>query len=315
MIVQFLVALAAGCASALMFVSVVSGALISLVLFYLAPLPLMVAALGWGSTTALVGSAVTCAGIGLIFGIPYMTAFALTVALPGWWLGRLAMLARTADQDAIPSLHWYPAGRLVLWSATFAALTTIAALLSLGSDAATINEVLRHGLTRIFGAAEGAEPAETDNLVAVLATIAPAAATMVTMAALTLNLWLAAWIAQTSGRLTRPWPTLSLMEFPPLTLSFLATALVLCFAGGLPALFAQIVATALIVAYALVGFAVLHTLTQSVALRGLWLAGSYAIVIVFGWPLIAVALVGVADAVFGFRRRKQSQFRPPPLSS
>jgi len=49
MIAILLVAIAAGCASALMFASIISGALVSLLLFYLAPLPLMVSALGWGS--------------------------------------------------------------------------------------------------------------------------------------------------------------------------------------------------------------------------------------------------------------------------
>ena len=48
MIAILLIALAAGCASALMFASIISGALISVLLFYLAPLPLMVAALGMG---------------------------------------------------------------------------------------------------------------------------------------------------------------------------------------------------------------------------------------------------------------------------
>ncbi len=48
MIAIVLIAIAAGSASALMFASIISGALISLLLFYLAPLPLMVAALGWG---------------------------------------------------------------------------------------------------------------------------------------------------------------------------------------------------------------------------------------------------------------------------
>ena len=56
MIATLLIAIAAGLASALMFASVISGALISLLLFYLAPLPLMVAALGWGPF---------CAGVGL----------------------------------------------------------------------------------------------------------------------------------------------------------------------------------------------------------------------------------------------------------
>ncbi|WP_264822632.1 hypothetical protein, partial [Klebsiella pneumoniae] len=90
-------------------VSVVSGAPISLVLFYLAPLPLMVGALGWGSATALAGGAITCAAIGLIFGLPYMTVFVVTVALPAWWLCRLAMLARPVSEGAGDAgLQWYP---------------------------------------------------------------------------------------------------------------------------------------------------------------------------------------------------------------
>jgi hypothetical protein len=315
MIVPFLIALAAGCAAALMFVSVVSGALMSLVLFYLAPLPLMVAALGWGSATALVGGLASCLGIGLIFGPTYMIVFAVTVALPAWWLGRLAMLARPdAATAAPPSLHWYPAGRLVLWIAAFAALTTTAALLSLGSTANDITDVLKRGLARVFGA-DGAAAPDTDNLVTVLVMIAPAAATMVTMAALTLNFWLAARITQTSGRLMRPRPALNMIAFPQLTLAVLAIAALLCLSGGLLALFAQIVTTALIVAYAFAGFAVLHTLTQTRSMRGLWLAGSYALVVVFGWPLVAIALLGIADAIFGFRNRKQPAFRPPTLSS
>ena len=58
MIAIILIALAAGCASALMFASIISGALISLLLFYLAPLPLMVAALGMGTARATIGGIV-----------------------------------------------------------------------------------------------------------------------------------------------------------------------------------------------------------------------------------------------------------------
>jgi len=61
MIAIVLIGLAAGCASALMFASIISGALISLLLFYLAPLPLMVAALGWGPLGATVGGIVAVA--------------------------------------------------------------------------------------------------------------------------------------------------------------------------------------------------------------------------------------------------------------
>lgn len=316
MIMQLVIAIAAGCASALMFMSVVSGALLSLVLFYMAPLPLLMAALGWGSATALVGGLVTSAAIGIILGLPHMTVFALTVALPAWWLGRLAMLARpVASAGAQPLLQWYPPGRLLLWIAAFASLTTIAALLSLGADASTVTATLKRGLARIFSAAGEADASDNDTVIAVLVAIAPAAATMVMMAALTFNLWLAAKIVQTSGRLHRPWPALNQLEFPVLTLAALACAIVICFGGGMPALAGQIVSTSLVMAYAAVGFAVLHALTQAMSTRSFWLAGIYAVVVVFGWPLLGVALVGIADAIFGFRRRKQSAARPPTLST
>ena len=94
MIAIVLIALAAGCASALMFASIISGALISLLLFYLAPLPLMVAALGWGPLSATIGGIAAAIGLGAIFGLPYCIAFVVTVALPAWWLGHLALLGR-----------------------------------------------------------------------------------------------------------------------------------------------------------------------------------------------------------------------------
>src|SRR4029079_16938889 len=89
-----LIALIAGIASALMFASIVSGALISLVLFYLAPLPLMVAALGWGPLSAASGGIAASIGLGAIFGIPLCIAFAVAIALPAWWLGHLVLLGR-----------------------------------------------------------------------------------------------------------------------------------------------------------------------------------------------------------------------------
>src|SRR3954466_12341853 len=94
MIAIVLIAIAAGCASALMFASIISGALISLLLFYLAPLPLMVAALGWGPLAATIGGIAAASGLGLIFGLPYCIAFVVMVALPAWWLGHLALLGR-----------------------------------------------------------------------------------------------------------------------------------------------------------------------------------------------------------------------------
>jgi hypothetical protein len=321
MMTTILIALAAGCASALMFASIISGALISLVLFYLAPLPLMVAGLGWGPLSATIGGISAAIGLGAIFGLPYCIAFVLTVALPAWWLGHLALLGRPVPAGALagngaapaaPAMEWYPVGRILLWTAGFAALTTMAALFTLGSDAATITTALRRGLLRIIGVRDPAPATgDTEQIVDALVTIAPAAAAVVAMMTLTLNLWLAAKITATSGRLHRPWPDLKSAALPAMTLAALSLALALCFTGGLFAMLGQIASAALLMAYALIGFAVLHTLTLAMKSRALWLSGAYAVVLVFGWPVLAMVGLGLADAVFGFRQRYLQRRTPP----
>jgi len=321
MIAVLLIALAAGCASALMFASIISGALISLLLFYLAPLPLMVAALGWGPLGATIGGIAAAIGLGAIFGLPYCIAFALTVALPAWWLGHLALLGRPVTSGAssgngaapvAPVLEWYPVGRILLWIAGFAGLTTIAALLTLGTEAAAITGALRQFLLLLIGPRDAASAGETDKWVDAIVTVVPAAAVISAMISLTINLWLAARITATSGRLHRPWPDLKSAALPPVTLAALSLALAFCFAGGFPAILAVIVTAALMMAYAIVGFAVLHILTLSVKSRAFWLSCAYSIVVVFVWPVLAIVVLGIADAVFGFRQR-YLQGRPPPL--
>ncbi len=209
-------------------------------------------------------------------------------------------------------MEWYPVGRILLWIAGFAALTTMAALLTLGTDAAAITGTMRRGLLRIIGPRDAASAGEIEQWVDALVAIAPAAAAIVAMMTLTLNLWLAARITATSGRLHRPWPDLKSADLPPLTLAALCVAIAFCFTGGLLAILAQIVAAALMMAYAFTGFAVLHTLTLALKSRALWLGGTYAIMAVFGWPVLAMTALGLADAIFGIRQR-YLRSRPPPL--
>lgn len=315
-----LIAIAAGLASALMFASIVSGALISIVLFYLAPMPLMVAALGWGSATALIGGIVAALGLGTIFGFPYMAAFALTIALPAWWLGYLTLLARPVSNDPqlanlAPVLDWYPTGRILAWTAAFATLTTISALLTLGSDAETINAAMRRGLLRIIGRGAVTPSGESERVVDALVAVAPGAATIIAMMTLTLNLWLAAKITTTSGRLNRPWPDLRTTTLPKMVLGALLVAVLLCFTGGLVAMAAQIVTAALLMAYAITGFAVLHTVTQAFSGRAFVLGAAYAGTLFIGWPLIGMIGLGLADAVLGIRQAYWNRRGPPPLPS
>lgn len=324
---NIVIAVAAGCAAGLMFASIVSGALISLLLLYLAPLPLLVAAIGWGPVSAVVGAAIAGVGLGVPFGFSYALAFLVSSGIPAVWLGYLALLAKPADETAAAgmngaspvaadALEWYPPGRLLLWVGTLACLIVLSALLMLGTDYEAIMTEMRNGLTRVLSARGGPPPAaDVDRLVEVFAQVAPAAATLMTMVTLTLNLWLAGRIVLKSQRLRRPWPDLSGIELPQAAIIALAAALVLSFFGGLLGMVSQIASAALLMAYLLVGFAVLHVITGSLNGRIGWLIAAYGLVIVLSWPAVLVIMLGLLDGVIGLRRRFINRTRPPPLST
>jgi hypothetical protein len=324
MIASLLIAFAAGAASALMFASIVSGAFISLLLFYLSPLPLMVAGLGWGPVTAAIGGIAAGTALGFLFGMPYLAAFVITVALPAWWLGHLALLGRPVDTTAstangatAPVIEWYPVGRLLLWIAAFASITTMATLLTLGTDSETLlramKEILKSILTLMNGSRGQPIVKDLDKASEALANIAPAVAAILAIFTLTLNTWLAGRITVTSGRLKRPWPNLQAAALPPMVLVALCVAIALSFVGGLLGIFAQIVSSALLMAYALTGLAAIHTLTTGMKVRSLVLSLTYASVLFIGWPILILVGIGLADAFFGFRQRFLAR-RPPPAT-
>ena len=90
----FLIGIGAGAATALLFASVASGSLFSVLLFYLAPLPILIAALGWSHWAALIAAVFASVGLAAVFGPFFFVAFLIGIGLPAWWLGYLALLAR-----------------------------------------------------------------------------------------------------------------------------------------------------------------------------------------------------------------------------
>jgi hypothetical protein len=323
MIAMVLIAIAAGAASALMFASIISGALISLLLVYLAPLPLMVAALGWGPLVSTIGGIGAASALGLLFGLGYGVSYAITVAVPAWWLGHLVLLGRAgthagsagngAAPPPAPMLEWYPMGRILVWIACIAVAMTAVALLSYGSDAASIEAAMKRGLLRFLDLNGIATNSNTERGIEGLIVIAPGVAAVGAMFNPLINLWLAGKITATSGRLNRPWPDLRSTALPPMTLVALCVAVALCFTGGLLAMFAQAAAAALLSTYSLMGFAVLHIVTLRLKSRAMLLGLIYVITLLFIWPmLILMAAIGLVDALLGLRERFM-RTHPPPL--
>lgn len=318
MMVFGLIALIAGAASALMFASIVSGALISLVLVYLAPLPLMLAAIAWGPLCGALSGLVATLVIAGALSPPLALGYGLAFALPAWWLGHLAMLGRSlasgaGSDPASLQVEWYPLGRILLWIAALATLLTAGSLYSLGSDASAISDAMRRGFAKILSLVSETTVTENDPRVGLMVAVIPVLVAASQMATLTLNLWLAAKVAAVSGRLDRPWPDLSGTSLPPMTLVALCVALAFSFFSGMTGILAVVVTTVLMMAYALVGLAVLHTITRDLANRGFWLATAYAILLMFSVSLVLLTALGLADAVFGFRERFLRNRQPPPL--
>jgi hypothetical protein len=297
-----LVGLGAGAAAALLFASVVSGSIYAIFLFYLAPLPILIAALGWSHVAGLIAAASATAVIAALSGVFFIAV--PVIAFGAWWLGYLTLLARPSANGGGTSLEWYPVGRLVLWGAVIGTLIVAAAVPHFGADLASLQAALRKTYERLLP-----EKSVIDLLVVA---VPPAAAVFSTITNL-VNLWLAGRIVKISGRLTRPWPDVATLTLPAAASGLLAAALAGSFLPDLVGLLSGALAASLLMAFAILGFAVLHAITRGLSSRSVVLAGTYAATFVFGWPVLLMSILGLADTVLDIRGRVAGKRGPPTL--
>ena len=118
-----------------------------------------------------------------------------------------------------------------------------------------------------------------------------------------------------SGRLKRPWPQIAQMSFPPFAATVLAIAVAGTFLPDLIGLVGGVFTASLLLAYALLGFAVVHVVTRGVAGRGFMLTGLYFIVVLFGWPIVVMSLLGLIETMLALRARVARAARRPPPGS
>lgn len=297
-----LVGLGAGAAAALLFASVVSGSIAAIFLFYLAPLPILIAALGWSHVAGLIAAASATAVVVALSGIFFIAV--PVIAFGAWWLGYLALLARAATNGGGGALEWYPVGRLVLWAAVIGTLIVAAAVPNFGTDQQSLQAALRKTYERIL---------HDQSLIDVLVVAVPPAAAVFSTITNVFNLWLAARVVKISGRLKRPWPDLAAWTLPTSTPVFLAAAIAGSFLPDLLGVLAGAFAASLLMAFAMLGFAVLHAITRGMSTRALVLAAVYAAAAVLGWPILAMSILGLAEAAFNIRGRVARRRGPPSL--
>lgn len=297
-----LVALGGGAVSALLYVSVLFAGVGALILGYLAPLPLFLVGLWFGSAaTAIAGALGAVLVASATGGFMGPLGYVLTGAVPAAFVARQALLARQTDKGEV---EWYPPGLLLLGLTGFGiAAFFVAVLLALGEPGGLEGMVRRtlQGMARQLGG-PGSEAPPPDAF-----WLAPAMPGLVVVSWLVMtivNAALAQGLLMRFHRNRRPPMRLAELELPGwVVLAFagvVTAALVLPEGMDFLALNAALV---LSLPFGLAGLSVVHAFANRQSARVALLVGFYLFLFLFGWPIILMVGLGVIEQWIGLRRR------------
>ena len=299
-----LIGIGAGLAAALLFASPMSGTALSFPLFALTGLPIAIAGLGW---TPIAGAIAVLFGGAAIFALlspDALGVFLLLFGLPIIWLARLAGLSRQSGDQT----EWFPLGRVLVHAAGAVAIGLTAVGFLIGFNA----EVMAVGMTDAlldwiasspeFGPAPSRE--ELEPFVRFNVAVLPYTLAAIALVVVVFDLWLAGIVTRASGRLARPRERMWTAALPVGAAIAFVVAL---FASFLPVPFAEVaavVAGAFGCALALIGLAVLHAMTVGNNARTVLLTITYFLVVLFGFPILVFAALGLGETLLHLRARR-----------
>jgi hypothetical protein len=300
------VGIGAGLAAALLFLAPASGTVLAFPLFALSGLPIAIAGLGWGVFGGVVAAAVGTLGVLALTHWAGAALFALIFGAPLAFLARLANLSRPLGSDG--GREWYPLGRLLL----AAAVAVTGGLWIIGGIVGFDPQALVHEMTTalsqwIAGANPAGEPptaAEIEPFARLNVALLPFISAVIALVVIVTDLWLAALVTRTSGRLQRPRDPLWMVALPNQAAGVLAVTVALAFFPGTIGHAAAVAAGAVAAAMALVGLAVLHALTAGMAGRAAILVITYVLVFLSGFPIVLFAALGVGEGFLHLRERR-----------
>ena len=298
-------AIAVGCgvAAACLYLAVVLGSSGAIILVYMTQLPLFLAGLWLGvGAAALAGFTATLL---LLASTDFVAAaiFAALNAGPVVLLVRQALLARRREDSKVV---WYPPGLLAAWLTALAIGGIGAAVVLLGGPEglqATLQELVGHALDRLTGQSVP----QRDQVAASLAMVIPGIVAASWMVMAVINGALAQGVLARFGLNWRPSPDLATLGLPvwlPIALGLAVAGIAI---GGTARFVGLNMAIALSVPFCLAGLAVLHAAARRLSHPAMALVVFYVMAGLFGWPLAAVAVLGLLESWLGLRRRLAPQ--------
>lgn len=293
------IAVACGGVAGMLYLAVMLGTPSGLIFVYMTQLPLFIAGLWLGTGAAalagLSGALVLLAASDILGAAVFAGLNAAPVAL----LVRQALLAR---QHADGTMVWYPLGSLTAWLTGFALAGIAAAILFLGGPdglQTTLKDVVGEVLDRL---ARRPLP-NREEAAGLVAMVIPGIVAASWMMMLVANAALAQGLLVRFRRNWRPSPDLAGLGLPlwvPIALGVAAAAIVV---GGSLRFIGINMMIALSVPFCLAGLAVLHAAARRLTHPVMALISFYAVAALFGWPFVAVAVLGLLESWLGLRHR------------
>jgi hypothetical protein len=316
------IAIAAGAAAALLFTTAISVTTAFTLLFFFAPLPLLIAGLGYGLAVALVGGLAGVVALAAAMGSVPAALFAASAALPAALVVRLALLSRDAGgtarqgETAGDGREWYPEGRILIAIALLAATLTAVLLVSLGPGIDQYRAAMGQVIDAMVSPQQpaGVSPEQVAQVKSLLLSLFPFAAAAGWTAITFANFRLALEIVRQARIGARPPVRFGAMTFPRSSLVLLAAALLASFLAGMPGLIGLAASGAMLIAFAILGLAVLHGLLEGHSMRRLLLAALYVAILILGFlPVLPLVALAVLDMAMGLRARAAAT--PPGTGS
>lgn len=306
MVQLVLVGIGAGIAAALLFLSPIGGTLLAFPLFALCGLPVAIVGLAWSPLAAVLAAASAGAIILFFFSPSAAAVYLLLFGGPIIWLCRLAALSRDGENGA--GVDWYPIGRLLLHAAIVVSIGLIAigAIFGFDTDALTaeMSAAFIEWMATSPNAAMAPSPADIEPFVRFNVAAMPFTMSALLLVTIVFNMWLGARVADASGRLRRPREALWTAALPTEALIVFFVALAVAFVPGGIGQAAGVVTGAFGAAFGLIGLAVIHALTLGNNVRILILVTTYVLLVLFGFPILFLAILGLAEGFLHIRARR-----------
>jgi hypothetical protein len=300
-----------GLAGAAVFAVLSKGTLAGFLLAHLAPLPIMIVALGLGvghgATAAIIGTMLLSIWPNPLFGM----AYGLLVALPAW-LSCYAVAGAPWRRRDLLTQH------LSSWAVLAQAVTLSAGIVFfLGVTAFSqgkIEEPLSYVQGQFYFELDAllkehrlGEDVTVQDLTRFTQLFLPATFAGYGLLLHALNLWIAGRLTKISGMLKLSWPDIAAdFALPRYVAVVFVLASALAALRGFPGVAALATAVPLGLALAFQGLAVTHFWLRGSKSGILVLSVLYFFLGVLGLPMILFALLGMLDAVLNFRERKSA---------